>query len=177
MINQIKNIFSKNCFDAFIGKVYEDFSLSGIVANFYFTNLIVKIPNKKFIGFPNQTFRLLLYKVRLIKEKTETEVRIFDGEYVLILYKENKKIYVYYQWKYFINKVNDKFIEYKIRPTKKKLFYKGSYLDFIKKIYTISLELQKKIEKYGKITDAEYELEQQIHVLEKYIKKLEKLEV
>ena len=142
--------------------------------NYYFTNSIKKIPNKDFIGLPNSTFRLLIYTVRLLKENKESEVRIFDGEYVLILLKKKKDIYIYYQWKYFINKVNEDLIEWKNRPTKKKLFYKGKYLDFIKIIYNISLRLQKNFEKYGICSDAEFELYQQIPVLEKHIKKIEK---
>lgn len=109
-----------------------------------------------------------------MKENKESEVRIFDGEYVLILCKKGDKIYVYYQWKYCINKVNENLIEWKNRPTKKKLFYKGKYLDFIKIIYNISLRLQKNFEKYGICSDAEFELYQQIPVLEKHIKKIEK---
>ena len=155
MLKKIIKVFSKNYFDIYIGKVYE-------------------IPNKDFIGLPNSTFRLLIYTVRLLKENKESEVRIFDGEYVLILCKKGDKIYVYYQWKYCINKVNEDLIEWKNRPTKKKLFYKGKYLDFIKIIYNISLRLQKIFEKYGICSDAEFELYQQIPVLEKHIKKIEK---
>ena len=172
MLKKIIKVFSKNYFDIYIGKVYEN--LPGITANYYFTNSIKKIPNKDFIGLPNSTFRLLIYTVRLLKENKESEVRIFDGEYVLILCKKGDKIYVYYQWKYCINKVNEDLIEWKNRPTKKKLFYKGKYLDFIKIIYNISLRLQKKFEKYGICSDAESELYQQIPVLKKHIKKTEK---
>ena len=60
------------------------------------------------------------------------------------------------------------------RLTQKKLFYKGAYLDFVKKLYNISLELQKKVEKYGIITDAEVELPQQMDMLKKHIAKIEK---
>ena len=60
------------------------------------------------------------------------------------------------------------------RSTQKKLFYKGVYLDFVKKLYNISLELQKKVEKYGIITDAEVELPQQMDMLKKHIAKIEK---
>ena len=169
MLKKIINAFSKNYFDIYIGKIYED--LPGITANYYFTNSIKKIPNKDFIGLPNSTFRLLMFTVRLLKENKETEVRIFDGEYVLILCKKGNTIYVYYQWKYCINKINENFVEWKNRSTKKKLFYKGKYLDFIKIIYNISLRLQKKFEKYGICSDAESELYQQIPILEKHIKK------
>lgn len=43
-----------------------------------------------------------------------------------------------------------------------------------KKLYNISLELQKKVEKYGIITDAEVELPQQMDMLKKHIAKIEK---
>ena len=115
-----------------------------------------------------------MFAVRLLKDNKETEVRIFDGEYVLILLKKKKDIYIYYQWKYFINKINDNFIEMKNRSDKKKLFYKGKYLDFIKRIYNISLDIKEKFEKYGICSDSEFELYQQIPVLEKHIKKVEK---
>ena len=46
--------------------------------------------------------------------------------------------------------------------------------NFLKIIYNISLELQKKFERYGIRSDAEMELYQQIPVLEKYINKIEK---
>lgn len=173
MLEKIINIIRKNSFNIHIGKVYE--GSSGITANFYFTNSIKKVPNKNFIGLPNYTFRLLIYTVRLLKENKEREVRIFDGEYVLLLYRKDGDIYVYYQWKYCINKVSDNWIEWKNRPTKKRLFYKGKYIDFLKIIYDIALRLQKKFEKYGICSDAEMELYQQIPVLEKYIKKLEKI--
>ena len=110
----------------------------------------------------------------MLKENKETEVRIFDGEYVLILLKKADEIYVYYQWKYRINKINGNFITMENRATKKKLFYKGKYLDFLKTVYSISLELQKKFEQYGIRSDAEMELYQQIPVLEKHIRKIEK---
>ncbi|MBQ1726979.1 MAG: hypothetical protein II039_06305 [Treponema sp.] len=126
MLEKIINIIRKNSFNIHIGKVYE--GSSGITANFYFTNSIKKVPNKNFIGLPNYTFRLLIYTVRLLKENKEREVRIFDGEYVLLLYRKDGDIYVYYQWKYCINKVSDNWIEWKNRPTKKKLFYKGKYI-------------------------------------------------
>ena len=73
-----------------------------------------------------------------------------------------------------MNKINENFVEWKNISTKKKLFYKGKYLDFIKTIYNISLRLQKKFEKYGICSDAESELYQQIPVLEKHIKETEK---
>ena len=171
MLEKIINIIRKNSFDIYIGKVYEE--LPGITANFYFTNSIKKIPNKNFIGLPNSTLRLLIYTVRLLKENEEKEVRIFDGEYVLLFYRKDNEIYVYYQWKYCINKINENLIELKNRPTKKKLFYKGRYVDFLKTIYKIALKLQKQFEKYGMRSDAEIELYQQIPVLEKYIKKIE----
>ena len=44
-----------------------------------------------------------MFAVRLLKENKETEVRIFDGS-------------TCYQWKYFINKINDDFIEMKRVP-------------------------------------------------------------
>ncbi len=110
----------------------------------------------------------------MLKESTNTEIRIFDGEYVLILYKNKDKIYVYYQWKYRIFKENENFIKYENRLTKKKLFYQGVYLDFVKRVYEISLEFKNRFEKYGIRSDAEFELYQQIPMLEKYIKKLEK---
>lgn len=158
--------------DIYIGKVYEEIPV--ITANYYFTNSIKKIPNKDFIGLPTSTFRLLIYTVRLLKKNKESEVRIFDGKYVLILCKKGNEIYVYYQWKYCINKINENFLECKNRPTEKKLFYKGKYLDFIKIIYDISLKLQKKFGSYGMRSDAELELYQQIPILRKYIKKTEK---
>ena len=172
MLRKIISLFNNNYFNLHIGRVYEN--LPGITANYYLTNSIKKIPNKKFIGLPNSTFRLLIYKVRLLKGNKETEVRIFDGEYVLILLKKADEIYVYYQWKYRINKINENFITMKNRATKKKLFYKGKYLDFLKTVYNISLELQKKFEQYGIRSDAEMELYQQIPVLEKHIRKMEK---
>lgn len=115
-----------------------------------------------------------MYSARLLKEEKEREVRIFDGEYVLILYKKGNQICVYYQWKYCIKKINDNLIYMGNRSTQKKLFYKGAYLDFVKKLYNISLELQKKVEKYGIITDAEVELPQQMDMLKKHIAKIEK---
>ncbi len=172
MLKKLINAFFKNDFDIYIGQVYEE--LPGITANYYFSNSIKKIPSKDFIGLPNCTLRLLMFQIRLLKENIETEVRIFDGEYVLILIKKENYIYVYYQWKYCINKINENFIEMKNRKTKKKLFYRGKYLDFLKIIYNISLELQKKFERYGIRSDAEMELYQQIPVLEKYINKIEK---
>ena len=171
MLKKIINIIRKNSFDIYIGKVYEE--SPGITANYYFTNSIKKIPNKNFIGLPNYTFRLLIYTVRLLKENEEKEARIFDGEHVLLFYRKDRDIYVYYQWKYCINKVNENWIEWKNRPTKKKLFYKGKYVDFLKIIYDIALKLQEKFEKYGIRSDAEMELYQQIPVLEKYIKKID----
>lgn len=87
MFEKLKSILYKNQFDVFFGKVYEESNLHGIAVNYYFTNSIVKIPNKNFVGLPDHTFRLLLYSARLLKEEKEREVRIFDGEYVLILYK------------------------------------------------------------------------------------------
>ena len=89
MFEKLKSILYKNQFDVFFGKVYEESNLHGIAVNYYFTNSIVKIPNKNFIGLPDYTFRLLLYSARLLKDEKEREVRIFDGEYVLILYKSN----------------------------------------------------------------------------------------
>ena len=65
---------------------------------------------------------------------------------MLLLYRKDSDIYVYYQWKYCINKVSDNWIEWKSRPTKKKLFYKGKYIDFLKIIYDIALKLQKKLQ-------------------------------
>ncbi len=174
MIEKIIAIFRKNNFNICIGKVYENLPL--ITANFYFTNSIKKIPNKNFIGLPTTTIRRLMFAVRLLKENKKTEVRIFDGEYVLILLKRNNDIYVYYQWKYLINKINDNFIEMNRRSEKMKLFYRGEYLDFVKKVYKISLDVKEKFEKYGIRSDAEIELYQQIPVLEKYIKKIEKLQ-
>ncbi len=156
----------------YIGEFYED--LPGITTNFYFTNSLKKIPSGKFIGLPSSTLRLLINKVRLLKENTYTEIRVFDGEYVFILYKRNDELSVYYQWKYRIIKINENFIKHENRLTKKKLFYKGNYLDFVKKVYEISIEFKNKFEKYGIRSDAEAELYQQIPVLEKYIKKLEK---
>ena len=172
MLRKIINVFRKNNFNIYIGKVYKD--IHGITANYYFTNSIKQIPNKDFIGLPNSTIRSLMFAVRLLKDNKETEVRIFDGEYVLILLKKKKDIYIYYQRKYFINKINDNFIEMKNRSDKKKLFYKGKYLDFIKRIYNISLDIKEKFEKYGICSDSEFELYQQIPVLEKHIKKVEK---
>ena len=49
------------------------------------------------------------------------------------------------------------------------------YLDFVKKVHKISLDVKEKFEKYGIHSDAEIELYQQIPILEKYIKKIEKL--
>ena len=46
------------------------------------------------------------------------------------------------------------------------------YLDFVKKVHKISLDVK---EKYGIHSDAEIELYQQIPILEKYMKKIEKL--
>lgn len=174
MFEKLKSILYKNQFDVFFGKVYEESNLHGIAVNYYFTNSIVKIPNKNFIGLPDYTFRLLLYSARLLKDEKEREVRIFDGEYVLILYKKGNQICVYYQWKYCIKKISDNLIHMGNRATQKKLFYKGSYLDFIKKLYNISLELQKKLEKYGIVTAAEVELPQQMDMLKKHIAKIEK---
>lgn len=49
------------------------------------------------------------------------------------------------------------------------------YLDFVKKVHKISLDVKEKFEKYGIYSDAEIELYQQIPILEKYMKKIEKL--
>jgi hypothetical protein len=49
------------------------------------------------------------------------------------------------------------------------------YLDFVKKVHKISLDVKEKFEKYGIHSDAEIELYQQIPILEKYMKKIEKL--
>lgn len=50
MFEKLKSILYKNQFDVFFGKVYEESNLHGIAVNYYFTNSIVKIPNKNFVG-------------------------------------------------------------------------------------------------------------------------------
>ena len=49
------------------------------------------------------------------------------------------------------------------------------YLDFVKKVHKISLDVKEKFEKYGIYSDAEIELYQQIPILEKYMKKNRKI--
>lgn len=49
------------------------------------------------------------------------------------------------------------------------------YLDFVKKVHKISLDVKEKFEKYGIHSDAEIELYQQIQILEKYMKKNRKI--